>query len=94
MAKTTNIPRLPIAWRLVSSGELGQQLGVSRSTLKRWRKTGVITEGVHWQYNPTTKARVLWNLELMRDWVANGSSPAHDRSIERYVSSLASSRTA
>ena len=94
MAPHTKIPRPSIAWAFVPSGEIGQQLGVSRSTLRRWRKTEVITEGWHWIYRPGTKARILWNLDLMRDWVANPGTPAHERSIERYIASLPSSKSA
>jgi hypothetical protein len=94
MANQPKIPRPEIKWALVPSAEIGQQLGVSRSTLKNWRKTGVITEGIHWMYRPGTKARVLWNQDLMRDWIANGDSPAHQRSIERYIASLPSSQAA
>jgi hypothetical protein len=82
MAKHKTIPRPEIIWRLVPSSEICKQLGISYSTLKRWRKTGAILEGIHWTYNPTTKTRILWNLDLMRDFMANGAnSPAHVRSI-------------
>lgn len=95
MAKHKTIPRPEIIWRLVPSSEICKQLGISYSTLKRWRKTGAILEGIHWTYNPTTKTRILWNLDLMRDFMANGSnSLAHGRSIERYVASLPSSKSA
>lgn len=91
MAKHTTILRPVITWALVPSAEIGQQLGVSRATLKRWRQTDVITQGIHWMYRPGTTARILWNLDLMRDWVANGNNPAHQRSIDRYIASLPSS---
>jgi hypothetical protein len=91
MSKQKTIPRPQIIWRLVPSQEICQQLGISYSTLKRWRKTEVITEGLHWQYRPGTKARLLWNLDLMRDWVSNSGTPAHARSIELFVASLPSS---
>ena len=95
MAKHKTIPRPEIIWRLVPSSEICQQLGISYSSLKRWRKTGAISEGIHWTYNPTTKTRILWNLDLMRDFMANGAnSPAHARSIERYIASLPSSKSA
>ena len=91
MAKRKTIPRLQLIWRLVPSNEICKQLGISYSTLKRWRKTGAIMEGLHWQYLPGTKARLLWNLDLMRDWVSNSGTPAHTRSIELYIASLPSS---
>jgi hypothetical protein len=88
------IPRPAIKWPLVPSGEIGKQLGVSRSTLRRWRVNNAISEGIHWQYQPGTKARILWNLDLMRCWAANCGTPAHQRSIERYIASLPSSKCA
>lgn len=53
----------------------------------------MIQEGLHWQYLPGTKARLLWNLDLMRDWVVNSDTPAHARTIELFVASLPSSQT-
>jgi hypothetical protein len=94
VAKNKTIPRPPLIWRLVPSHEICEQLGISYSTLKRWRKAAVIREGLHWQYMPGTKARLLWNLDLMRDWVSNSGTSAHVRSIERYVASLPSSKSA
>lgn len=91
MAKHRTIKRPPLLWRTVSAAEIVAQLGISYSTLKRWRYQGLILEGFHWNYLPNTKARISYNLELLRDYMANGNGEAHDRSIERYVASLASS---
>lgn len=93
MAKHKKIPRPEMVWILVPTGEICQQLGLSGATFRRWRKFEVITEGIHWMYRPGTKARILWNLDLMRDFVANsGDCPAHRRSIDRYIKSLPSSK--
>lgn len=92
MARHTTIPRPKLNWIHAPRRETGQQLGVSDSTLKRWRKSGAISEGIHWIYQPGTKARILYNLDLMRDWLVNSDSPAHQRAINRYMDSLPSSK--
>ena len=94
MAKHKSISRLEVRQIYAPRGETGQQLGVSASTLRRWRKSGEIKEGIHWIYRPGTKARVLYQIELLQDWLVNGNSPSHERAIERYVASLASSKSA
>jgi hypothetical protein len=91
MAKQPAIPRPEAIWPLVPTAEIGQQLGVSRATLKRWRQTGAIVQNVHWQFAPGTKARILWNRDLMRSWVACGGDKnqlTHQRAIESYSKSL------
>ncbi|NCJ05170.1 hypothetical protein GS597_01275 [Synechococcales cyanobacterium C] len=32
--------------------------------------------------------KVLWNFVLVRDYLINGSGPAHDRLVERYIATL------
>lgn len=91
MAKRKTIPRPEIIWRLVPSNEICKQIGISYSTLKRWRKAGKITEGIHYGFLPGSRTNILWNLDLMRCFVQNSDTAAHERSIELYVASLPSS---
>jgi hypothetical protein len=93
MSKRKTIPRPEIIWRLVPSNEICQQLGISYSTLKRWRKAGTIIEGIHYGFLPGSRTNILWNLDLMRCFVQNSGSTAHDRSIERFIASLPNSGT-
>jgi hypothetical protein len=92
MAKRKTRPEL--AWRLVPSGQLLQQLGISYSTLRRWKKTGAIIDGIHYQLLPGSRT-MLYNLDLLRDFIAcGGNSIAHQRSIESYFNSLPSTKAA
>jgi hypothetical protein len=91
MAKQPAIIRPEVIWPLVPTAEIGQQLGVSRATLKRWRQTGAIDQNIHWQFAPGTKARILWNRDLVRSWAAcagDKNHPLHVRAIESYLKSL------
>jgi hypothetical protein len=95
MAKHKTRPRPELDWRLVPSGQLLQMLGISYSTLKRWKKTGAIIEGIHYQFLPGSRTNMLYNLDLLRDFIAcGGNSIAHQRSIESYLNSLPSTKAA
>jgi endo-1,4-beta-D-glucanase Y len=52
-----------------------------------------LQEGIHWFRLPNS-IRILWNLNLVRDWLVNGYSPAHTKAIEKYIASLPSSDAA
>jgi len=66
-------------------------LDISPEILKRCRRDGRLTEGIHWaRYNIRT---VRYNLDLLQDWVANRANPkAHLRAIENYQVSLLSNQ--
>ena len=89
---TSKVQRPPIQWAFVPSGEMCLQLGVSADTLKDWRVAGVLKKSLYWTTFPHISSRVFWNRDLVRDWFVNGNSPAHTRAIEKYQSSLPSSR--
>ena len=52
-----------IAW--LGTAQLCRELGVSRSSLRRWSRTGVMREGQHWiRMNPCCPhSDQLWQLE-------------------------------
>jgi hypothetical protein len=52
-----------------------------------------LPEGIYWHRIPCS-IRVLYNLNLIRDWLANGDCPAHQRAVEKYLASLPSSDAA
>jgi hypothetical protein len=68
----TITPEIKILWPIASSEEIKKQLGVREAVLKAWRESKAITQGIHWYYRPGTTNRILWNLDLMRDFVALG----------------------
>jgi hypothetical protein len=92
----TITPKIQILWPIASTDEISKQLGVREGVLKVWRESKIITQGIHWYYRPGTTNRILWNLDLMRDFVAVGDQnhPGHKRAIERYLASLPSSISA
>jgi hypothetical protein len=96
MPVRTITPKVEILWPIASTAEICQQLGVTDDILKAWKKANLITQGIHWYYRPGTTNRILWNLDLMRDFVAVGDQnhPGHKKAIERYIASLPSSQSA
>ena len=81
----------------VSTAEMATILGVSRDTLKTWRlgdrrgRSPKLVENVHWVAYSTR--RVLFNLALMRDFMANiGRPKLHQKAIAAYLESLPSSK--
>jgi hypothetical protein len=77
-------------WVLVPNGEMCLTIGVSSDTLKSWRVQGLLPRGIYWMTLPNSD-RILWVRDLVRDWMANRDSPAHQRAIERFQKSLPSS---
>lgn len=71
-------------------------LGVSESTLKFWRlgyngRPPKLIEGVHWV--KAGERNTLFHKALMMDYLANLANPErHQRAIDAYLASLASSK--
>lgn len=76
----------------VKTAEAAKLVGLSPSCLKNYRlKNGWLIEGIHWVYTSSSRRMILYNVELLCDWVANRSSPeVHIRKIEAYLLSQAS----
>lgn len=76
---------------LLTAKPLAMTIGVSIVTIARWRKAGQLEEGIHYfQTSPTT---ILYNLELIYDWIANKHQPElHERAIENFLAALPSSQ--
>ncbi len=65
--------------------------GLSADWADDLKKT--MTEKIYWFRIPGS-IRVLYNVELIRDWLVNGDCPAHQKAVERYLASLPSSDAA
>jgi hypothetical protein len=79
-------------WPLITTPQIPDQLGVSVATLKRWKRLGLLTQGIHYHKVAASKAMIFWNRDLLRDYIANGGdSPSHRRACESYTKSLPSS---
>jgi hypothetical protein len=87
---TTKVKRPTIQWAGIPTGEMCIQLGISPDTLKEWRVTGLLPKGIYWVTLPNSD-RIIWIGDLVRDWLVNGNSPAHQRAISKYIASLPSS---
>lgn len=81
----------------VSTAEMATILGVSKDTLKTWRlgdrrgRSPKLMEGTHWVAYSSRK--VLFNRELMRDFMANiGRPKLHEKAVAAYLESLPSSK--
>lgn len=89
MKRTNKAP--DIAFPLVTTPRMQKHIEMSKSALRRWRVEGLITENLHWQYAPGTKHAILWNLSLMKSWIACGGDqnhPEHKKLIEVFIKSI------
>jgi hypothetical protein len=87
---THRIKRPPIQWAGVPTREMCVAAGVSADYLKNLRVRGLLPRGIYW-YSLPGSDRIIWVKDLVRDFLVNGDSPAHQRAIERYLASLPSS---
>jgi hypothetical protein len=79
------VAELTPAW--VKTADAVKLIGLSPSCLKNYRlKQGYLIEGIHWVYTNSGHRMILYNVELLCDWVANRASPEqHLRTIEAYL---------
>jgi hypothetical protein len=75
----------------VSRKEISQRLSMSATTLKRYRLSGHLIEGIHWVR--LNSRCIRYNFELTQDWVQNrGNGAVHERAIALYQASLLSNQ--
>ena len=87
---TSRVKRPPLTWVGVPTGEMCLQIGISTDTLKDLRVRGLLPKGIYWYTLPGSD-RIIWVRDLVRDYMVNGGSPAHQRAVEKYLVSLPSS---
>ena len=71
----------------IKTAEAVKLTGLSASCLKNYRliKKELI-EGIHWVYTNPSRRKILYNSELLFDWVANRTYPErHQRTLEAYL---------
>lgn len=78
-------------WPTVRSAQLRAITGCSADYIKDTIRN--LPEGIYWSRYPNC-IRVLYNLNLIRDYLVNGDSTAHKRAVENYLASLPSSNAA
>jgi hypothetical protein len=86
---TYKVKRPPVQWAGVPTREMCLQLGCSADTLKDLRVRGLLPRGIYWYTLPGSD-RIIWVKDIVRDFLVNGNSPAHQRAIEKYLKSLPS----
>ncbi len=84
------VKRPPVRWAGVPTREICEQTGTSTDYLKSLRSRKLLKKGIHYYTLPGSE-RIVWVRDLVRDFLVNGDSPAHQREIERYLASLPSS---
>lgn len=71
--------------------EMSKLTGLSGETLKKYRRTNLLTEGIHWvRVSPKL---ILYCVPLVLDWLQNQGDPvAHQRAIENYQATFLSNQ--
>jgi hypothetical protein len=72
---------------LMNKTRLATIVGLSPHTFRRYRERGYWQKGIH--FVKVNQDTVLYNKELVLDWLANRDNPAqHQRKIDQYLASL------
>jgi hypothetical protein len=71
----------------IKTADAAKLTGLSPSCLKSYRLVKKeLIEGLHWVYTNPSRRTILYNSELLFDWVANRTHPEqHQRTLEAYV---------
>lgn len=79
--------------QFVSKHEIARLIHVSPETLKSYRRSELLVEGIHWI---RVNSRVVrYNLPLVQDLFQNLNNPtAHQRTIDNYRATLLSNQRA
>jgi hypothetical protein len=87
VGKKRSDPKLA-AFPFVTTREMVATSGLSADRLKLLRITQ-LSEKIYW-FRPPGSIRVLWNVQLVRDWLLQGDTESHKRAVETFSRSLAS----
>jgi hypothetical protein len=92
----TNISQISTkgaAW--LKTAQAAKLIGLSPSWLKNYRlNKGLLIEGVHWIYTNSSHRAILYNVELLCDFLATRADPEqHQRTIEAYLAAQSNKRS-
>jgi hypothetical protein len=77
-----------------TSRAASEATGLGADKLRQLRQDGTLVERIYWVRMPNS-SNILWNVPLIIDLLVNGAeSPAHQKAIETFLSSLPSSQCA
>ena len=90
---TTQQGSFGAAW--LKTAQAAKLIGLSPSCLKNYRlKKGYLIEGIHYVYTNSGRRTILYNVELLTDWVATRADPEqHLRTIEAYLTAQSNRRS-
>lgn len=100
MAQSYKSPKVTIyypqeagsAW--LKTAQAAKLIGLSPSCLKNYRlNKGLLIENIHWVYVNAGRRTILYNVELLLDWVATRADPQHQRTIEAYLAAQSNRRS-
>ena len=79
--------------KFISKREAEKLTGFSCETLKKWRLSRKLIEGIHWIRVGDSGRVVRYNASLLMDFLQNQNDPsAHQRAIHAYLASLPSNQ--
>ena len=52
-----------MANKLVTTNEIISLIGLSKDTLRRYRKDGILKKGIDWKYKDVYGRRISWDVE-------------------------------
>ena len=84
----TNIGQVSITGPVwLKTSQAAKLIGLSPSWLKNYRlNKGLLIEGVHWIYTNSSHRTILYNVELLCDFLATRANPEqHQLTIEAYL---------
>jgi hypothetical protein len=91
MIEQNSIVTLPSLQEWCDKHEASRIAGLSALTLRDWRLSGKLVEGIHWVRFGSRCVR--YNAELLRDFVATQPNPGvHQRAVDNYLASLPSNK--
>jgi hypothetical protein len=77
----------------VNKRDAEQLSGFSCETLKKWRLSGKLIQGIHWIKIGDSDRVVRYNSVLLIDFLQNQNDPvAHQRAIDQYLAGLPSNQ--
>ena len=60
-----------MANKLVTTNEIISLIGLSKDTLRRYRKDGILKKGIDWKYKDVYGRRISWDVENVKKLYMN-----------------------
>jgi hypothetical protein len=76
----------PYPWRTVYRADLKAATGLGDDSIET-NILGKLPKNLYW-FKPFGSNRVLYNLDLIRDFLALGQCPAHQKAVQRFLACI------